>query len=302
MKFNLRQSHEHPCAFDTALFVVAVLGVLVAYISFQAGGAWQVLGWLIVLCECVLAYSAFIEPQRLVVARYREALVAEPKTWVSIVLLTDTHAGGFKSATWFERVSREVAALHPDVILFGGDAVVDRAEPVPQLVSFKGLRAPLGKFFVLGNHDCTDRPQDIRAAFLSFGFRDLTNSTVRLEKEGSVLELQGIDDLWFGNPEKVHRSSPDIPHVTLSHIADILLDLKEKDTDLVLSGHTHGGQVNLPIVGPLWPTPSFLDRRKCRGRIVQNGVPAIISNGLGESDGRVRLSAPPEIVLVEVGF
>jgi hypothetical protein len=82
----------------------------------------------------------------------------------------------------------------------------------------------------------------------------------------------------------------------------LLLDLKEKETDLVLAGHTHSGQVRLPFVGPLVPVPAILGRAVDRGRKVVNGVPAIISNGLGESDGRLRLFSPPQIVLIEVGI
>jgi len=287
--------------FDAVLILVGVFGLGVAYFSFRAGGFWVLLGVLALVCEALLVYGSLIEPRTIRVTRYREPLVPQPKTWISIALLTDMHAGSFKDASWFSRMSREVSALRPDVVLFDGDAVVDKADPVMDLASLSDIQSPLGKFFVLGNHDLVDRPQDIRAAFISFGFKDLTNVSVHLEKQGGVVELQGIDDLWYGKPTVVRRSSANTPHVTLSHEADLLLDLKEKQTDLVLSGHTHGGQVYLPILGPLWPVPTFLGRGMCRGRIIKHGVPAIISNGLGESDGRMRLFTPPEIVVVEIG-
>ncbi|MFZ2803703.1 MAG: metallophosphoesterase [Patescibacteria group bacterium] len=300
--FDLRKSHEHPHVFDAFLILLGVVGLFTAWSSFRAGGFWDVLGILALVGEALLAYGVFIEPQHLSVVRYREPLVAQPTTWVSIAFLSDLHAGGFRTRAWFERVARETAALHPDLILLGGDFVADRVDPLDDLSPLTQLSAPLGKFFVLGNHDFFDRPQEVRAAIRSFGFTDLTNTSLAFERNGRAFELSGIDDVWYGNPKRQGRSSPILPHVTLSHEPDILLDLAEKETDLVLSGHTHGGQVRLPFVGPLWPVPTLLGRNASQGRFVRNGITGIISNGLGETDGRLRLMTPPQIVLVEVGI
>lgn len=299
---NLRESHEHPFAFDAFLAAVAVVGFLVAWRSFAAGGMWSALGVLALVGEALLAYGVFVEPRRIAVVRYREPLVPSPSVWMRIVFLSDLHAGSFRRATWFERIAHEAQALQPDVVILGGDYVADHADPVTELRPLADLRAPLGRFFVLGNHDFLDRPQDIRAAVSSFGFEDLTNRSVTVERSGRRVELHGVDDHWHGRPEPFVRPSPKFPHVTVAHEPDVLLDLSEGATDLVLSGHTHGGQVRLPAVGPLWPIPSALGRAVDRGRKVMHGIPCIISNGLGETDGRMRLFSPPEIVVVEIGI
>lgn len=300
--FNLRRTHSHARLLDPLLIAVALFGLLVMWLTSRAGGVWDVLGALAFINECLLIYGVFVEPQRLIVTTIRRKLVPEPAAWIRIVFLTDLHAGSFYPAARYELIAREAAALHPDVVLLGGDYVVDRAEPIVDLKALSGIQARLGKYFVLGNHDLIDRPADIRRALTSYGYTDLTNECVRLEANGRSCELQAVDDIWYGKVKRFTRSSPSLPHLTLSHEPDLLMDLKEGDTDLVLIGHTHGGQLRLPSIGALIPIPSKLGRAADQGEKIIHGIPCIISNGLGESDGRARLLAPPEIVVVEVGI
>lgn len=299
---DLRKTHSQNFWFDLFLLAVAFFGAAVAWLAFRAGGAWFILGVSALVGEALLVWGSFFAIHRVTVIQYREKLRPDAKVWLKVAFLSDFHAGSFHGRGCYERIAGEVKALHPHLILLGGDYVVDRAEPVADLESLKDLEAPLGKFFVLGNHDFLDRPQAIREALEGWGCADLTNRATKISVQGQELELCGVDDNWFGKPVKPKRSSADIPHLTLAHEPDLLLDLKEKDTDLVLAGHTHSGQVRLPFVGPLIPIPAILGRAVDRGRKVVNGVPAIISNGLGESDGRLRLFSPPQIVIVEVGI
>ena len=90
--------------------------------------------------------------------------------------------------------------------------------------------------------------------------------------------------------------------MTISHEPDAALDLKEGDTDLLLSGHTHGGQIRLPFIGSIVKIPSILGRKADEGKKVVNGVPVIVSEGVAETDIRSRLFCPPEIMVVDVGI
>lgn len=299
---DLRRSHDRSLGFDAFLVGVACFGLWVAWFGFSRGGAWSVLAISALIGEALLVYGIFIEPQRIVVTRHRIALTKQSTTWIRIVFLSDLHAGAFRSSSWYERISRESAALQPDLVLLGGDYVLDRAEPVSDLAALSDIPARLGKYFVLGNHDLVDRPQDIRRALVSFGYEDLTNRSVRIGNQDRELEVQGMDDCWHGKPKRFQRASPDIPHVTVSHEPDALMDVVEGQTDLVFVGHTHGGQVRFPALGALWPIPAKLGRAVDRGRKIIHGVPCVISNGLGETDGRMRLFSPPEIVVVEAGI
>jgi hypothetical protein len=268
----------------------------------MAGGWWTVLGVAALVGEVLLVYGSFIEPRRITVARHREALVEDPRSWVRIVFCSDMHAGDFKPASWFAKVVRTVQGLHPDIVVLGGDVVVDASRPIGDLASFKGITVSMAKVYVMGNHDLVDRPQDIRKAIESWGYACIENKTLRFEKDGRVFDLSGVADPWFGDPRQVPRTSRNVPHVTISHEPDMLMDMKEGDTDLMLSGHTHAGQVRLPLIGSLWPIPAKLGRKVDQGRKVVNGVPCIISNGLGESDGRLRLFAPPQVLCVDIGI
>jgi hypothetical protein len=299
---NLRKSHDRTPGFDAFLLLCAVVGFGVAAYGLTHAGFWRVLGSLALVCLALLVYGIFIEPHRLTVATYRVKLQRDPRVWIRIAFLSDLHAGGFHPKSWYERIAREVHALRPDLIALGGDYVVDRADAMQALKPLAGLQAPLGKFFVMGNHDMIDRPQEIRATLASFGYTDLSNRSTSIEREGRVFDLQGVDDHWCGRPKRFRRPSKERPHLTLSHEPDILMDLKEGDTDLVLSGHTHGGQIRLPLLGALWPIPAKLGRAVDRERKLIRGSTLIVSNGLGETDGRLRLFAPPQIVIVEVGI
>ncbi len=299
---DLRKSHETPQAFDAFLVGVALFGAFVAWRSFAAGGAWDALGLAALVGECLLAWGCFIEPRRITIKRYREALVTEPKAWVRLVFLSDLHAGDFKPASWYAKVVEKAKTLDADILISGGDLVVDANGPIVDLESFKTLRGKIGTYYVMGNHDLVDRPQGIREALETWGFTCIEDKVLRLEKDGRVFDLAGVSDPWFGDPVIPRRRATDIPHVTISHEPDLLMDLQKGDTDLMLSGHTHGGQVRLPLIGSLYPIPCKLGRRVDRGRKTVNGVTCIISQGLGESDGRIRLFAPPQIICVEIGI
>jgi hypothetical protein len=299
---DFRKSHDRSRGFDLFLIGLALFGVWATWFGVSHGGAWMVLSALALIGEALLGYGVFIEPKRIVVKRYREPLVRDPSVWLRIVLLSDFHTGSFKKADWYERVIQEVIAIKPDVALLGGDFVTDKHDPIMDMKSVTQIIAPLGKYFVIGNHDHMDDPQRIRDAVAAFGYEDLSNRMITVEREGKKLELSAIDDLWFGAVKREKRSSPSVPHLLLSHEPDVLLDLKEGDADLVVCGHTHAGQIRLPFIGPLWPIPTKLGRAADMGRKVMNGVPCIISNGLGETDGRMRLFSPPEITVVEVGI
>ncbi|MFA5935912.1 MAG: metallophosphoesterase [Patescibacteria group bacterium] len=255
---------------------------------------------LIALAVLILIYGYFIEPRWLAVRKYREPLIAKPTTWLKIAFLSDFHAGGAIPANWWERIVLETNAHAPDIVVLGGDFVVDHASAVSKLAPLKDLRAPDGVFFVLGNHDFLDRPQDIRTAFVDMGFADLTNRSIRLKQEGKEVEIQGLDDHWYGAPQPFARSNPVVPHILIAHEPDVMLDLEHGKTDLVLVGHTHGGQIRLPILGAPW-IPAKLGRFADGGRKMRNGVPFVMGRGLGQERGRPRIGARPEIVIVEVG-
>ncbi|MBU1348523.1 metallophosphoesterase [Patescibacteria group bacterium] len=298
-----RKGRSLGLVYDVLTAVLAGFGVVGAAMSFRAGGLWMSVGMLFALGVGLIVWGVFIEPQRLIVRRYREPLMLEPKTWVRLVFVSDMHAGPFRNRRWFERVSLEVASLGADLVVFGGDFVSDHAEAVEQVVSLGRVHGRLGTFFVLGNHDYQDDPVSIRTTVAGWGIADLTNGHISVQKDGRTLQISGMDDCWYGTPASPPtRVSATLPHISIAHEPDIALDVKEGDTDLIITGHTHGGQIRLPFLGALAGIPSLLGRRVDRGRKVVNGVPLIVSEGLGEADVRARLFCPPEVTVVDIGI
>lgn len=298
---ELRVPHEHPKVYATLELILVIFGFWVAYRSWMTGGVWLWLCAAALFGEALLVYSVIVEPRWLTVRRYREALRSHSGVSIRIVFLSDLHAGGRYPDDWWQRIALEVQALAPDMVILGGDYVLDAYDPITDLAPLKKITAPLGKYFVLGNHDFLDRPQDVRTAIEQLGYQDLTHQSIVLHHEGRDLEIQGLDDHWFGTFKSFMRRSPHIPHILIAHEPDALLDLEAEDTDLVLSGHTHGGQVWLPGIGAPW-IPTKLGRAADRGRKRINNVTAIISNGLGQTPWHPRLGCRPQIVVVEVGI
>jgi len=299
---NLRSSHATPWAYDAVLVLCGLVALGVLVLSLGQTGSWRTIGIVAICVLALLVYAAFLEPRILRVTRYRESLVPESRVWLRIAFLSDLHAGGFRTYEWYKRIVRETQALRPDIVVGGGDFVADLVEHVSDLSSLRDLTASLGKVFVLGNHDYIDRPQSVRSALASYGFADLTNGSIVFERDGAKLEVTGVDDHWRGDPVIAKRTARDVPRLVVAHEPDVCMDLKEGEADLVVTGHTHGGQVRLPFIGPVYPIPSKLGRAVDQGRKTVNGTRLIVSRGLGEEEARVRLFCPAEVVIVDVGI
>jgi predicted MPP superfamily phosphohydrolase len=284
-------------------FLLGLSALAVVYFDWRADGRLSILGWLFALGFCLIIYGIFVGPRRLSVKRFREKLVAEPKAWIRVVLMSDFHAGVSRAPAWYERLAIEAQALDPDVLLLGGDYVNGDATRIHDLKAMSGVTARLGRYFVLGNHDFLDDPGAVRETLRAWGLVDLTNAHTTLRKDGRELQLSALDDHWHGRPSiPPLRASHQMPHLTLAHEPDAVLDFEENDTDLILAGNTHGGQVRLPLIGALMPIPAKLGRKVDRGRKMIRGIPMIISAGCGESDFGARLFCPPEITVIEVGI
>ncbi len=294
---NLHRRHVRPVIFEVVFWML--LGCFLTL--FVMGLVADVL-WVIIpagLYITLLVEAGCIEPRIITSKVYRVSLEASAR--FRLVFISDFHAGAHKGRRFYQRLVARVNALDPDVIILGGDFVEDEIAGIEDLASFKNLRAAQGVYFLLGNHDFDDEPQCVRTTLVKWKLRDLTNRSVLLEKDGRTIELIGLDDAWRGKPysQLVHRGASS-PRIVLMHEPDGLLDLEAGQADLVLMGHTHGGQVRLPRIGALVPLPQQLPRSFDRGRKDWKGIPVIISQGVGETGTRMRFCCPPEMTVVEI--
>ena len=278
------------------------------------------------------AYAVGIEPMLMThVKRY----ALTPPHWpaglkLRVVVLADIHAcRPWMSPERIASLAEDANALKPDVIVMLGDYPagtrlvsdwVDASEWAPAL---SGLKAPLGVWSVLGNHDWwEDRaaqragagPTISRKALEGVGIPVLENDVVRLEKDGHGFWIAGLADQLAIRPSKalgrhgfrglddldgtLAKVSDSAPIILLAHEPDIFPKVPSR-VSLTLSGHTHGGQVRLFGYSPV--VPSAFGNRYAYGHVVENDRNLIVSGGLGFSIMPVRFGMPPEILQVDLG-
>ena len=219
----------------------------------------------------------------------------------SLLLVTDLHAGPFLSPHALRRACERAVSTRPDVILLGGDfATTHLRELEPHLPVLADLRAPLGVWAVLGNHDhYTEDVRRLRGMLESADIRVLHNDATCLERDGARLLLAGIDDLHWGRPdleravERARSLDGRAPIVLLSHNPDVFFSATGLGVSLVASGHTHGGQVRVPGLPVLVRMSRY---RLDQGRYAYGGADLVVSRGIGASGIPLRVACPPEVV------
>ena len=265
------------------------------------------------------AYAAAQAADDLIVTEYRPV----PPKWpdahrLSITVIADLHAGGPNMGlARVRQVADAAQALNSDLIVILGDYfathrfVTERVPHAAWAAEFGRLKARLGVYSILGNHDWWYDVAGVRKALAGVRIPVLENDAVLLNDGGRRFWLAGLGDQlahWLGPgnfqgvddlPGTLARVTTDDPVILLVHEPDIFTEIPPR-VALTLAGHTHGGQIVLPFMPPLW-TPSEYGARFAYGHIVEQGRHMIVSGGLGCSKVPLRLGVPPEIVRVTLG-
>jgi predicted MPP superfamily phosphohydrolase len=248
----------------------------------------------------------FWEASQIRLRRQTVALPHLPRSLAgtTIAVLADFHHGPFVGIRFIREAVRLANSLRPDAFAlvgdFGHNGKFAASQLPPCLEAVSLLRAPLGVFAVPGNHDVSRGAEIYRQGIASTPITDLTNSSVCLSSADEGLWLAGVDDLWWGKPNleaALGRIPLGAAVVLLSHNPDFAEESPDNRVGLVLSGHTHGGQVYLPVLGAPW-VPSRYGRKYCGGLAQAPGSQVYVSRGLGEAAIPVRLNCPPEINLL----
>jgi predicted MPP superfamily phosphohydrolase len=271
----------------------------------------------------VLAYG-FVESHRIEVKRYTVTSPDVPAAFdgTRVVLLTDIHRGAFFSQDRVRRLVEQVNALGPDLVVLGGDYVyANTGYEASCFAELARLQAPLGRFAVLGNHDygeyradggggsssgtsdgtrpggATD-PSPAIEAIRGAGITLLDNRAVWVEKAGRRIRVGGVGDYQEDTPDlapTVEGTSAGDFVLLVSHNPDYAEELPIGAVDLVLSGHTHGGQVT--FFGLWAPSlPSEYGQKYRTGLVVTEATTVIVSNGIGTIFPPIRFFARPQIV------
>ncbi len=249
------------------------------------------------------ARAALAEPYALTIERRAIGLRRLPPALdgLRIAQLSDLHHSQFTGREQIERAVATANSLEPDIIALTGDYVShERSYAAPCAEMLGKLRARYGVFAILGNHDhWTDAPL-ITDLFRAEGIRLLINEGFRFDAQGGSFWLAGVDDTMVGLedlPLALAGSQPDEMKLLLAHNPIILRRAARAGVDLVLSGHTHGGQVTLRSE----KSPSGRPRRRILRGLARRGETQIyVSRGLGTVVLPLRYGAPPEVTLLEL--
>jgi uncharacterized protein len=225
-----------------------------------------------------------------------------------VAVLADLHVGSpYNGLDKLDAIVALTQAAHPDLILLAGDYVVQDVigghfvppeEIAPRLGA---LSAPMGTFAVLGNHDRWFDADRVAHAFGDAHIALLEDRAVPIGHDACALWLAGISDFWTG-PHDVGAALRDVPDgatvVAFTHNPDVFPEVPAR-VKLTIAGHTHGGQVALPLIGrPI--VPSRYGQRYAIGHIEEGGRHLFVSSGLGTSILPVRFRVAPEVTVLVV--
>lgn len=245
------------------------------------------------------------EALKLSVDRKRLALPRLPEELegLTIAHITDLHMTGRLDREFYEVVTRQLNDLRPDVIAITGD-IIENAACTPWLEkTLGGLCAPLGVYFVLGNHDAFVDAKQTREILSSCGLTCLSGRWLKAEWNGVYITLGGNELPWMPPAAKLDQLTPRQPdrpefRLVLCHSPDQFGWCVRADADLALAGHTHGGQIQFPILGSIM-SPSLHGTRYACGVFRRGATVLHVGRGVsGETPLRWR--CPPEIALLEL--
>jgi predicted MPP superfamily phosphohydrolase len=219
-----------------------------------------------------------------------------------IGFMADTHGGSVVRPADIERALALLLAAEPDLLLFGGDYVSESPRHITDAAAVLGNVADttrFGSLAVLGNHDYANGAGRMTAALEKRGIQVLRNDSARIGDDTGELWIAGIDDALLGSAD-VQAAFVNVPAsaraIALWHEADWAEQVAKHGAFLQLSGHSHGGQVRLPIAGPI-AAPAG-GKRFVEGLNFAAGMPVYTARGVGVYRPPLRFRCPPEVTLV----
>jgi len=256
------------------------------------------------LIERLTAPFGFWQRKRLVVERVDVVLADLAPAFADyrIAFLTDLHFSAVVPRTFLARAVTTALELQPDLVLLGGDYLSHSGRYAAGLVDLlRPLTAPDGVFAVLGNHDHYVSAALVREVLTSAGVQELWNASVSIRRGAAELAVGGVGDLRFDAIDfraAAAGLAEGVPRIVISHDPDVFAYWPpEVRLDLMLSGHTHGGQAHLPLLGPPY-VPSQFGCRYLAGHVRDGPRQLYVSRGVGAITLPIRWRCPPEITLV----
>lgn len=257
-------------------------------------------------------YAQFVEPHQLTVEKLDLRISKLPEAFdgFRIVQLSDFHFGSYTGVVEIAAAVELANSLKPDLVALTGDFITAPAgailltdpvftEAAQCAQALSGLRAPNGIFACLGNHDVGFNSRYITEVLVGSGLWVLVNANRAIERAGKRLWIAGVDDGVFGTPD-FSRALAGIPAeeavILIAHEPDLADEAAKHPISLQLSGHSHGGQIRLPLVNALYLP--ILAKKYPFGYYRVRDMQLYTNRGIGTIVLPYRLNAPPEVTLV----
>lgn len=246
--------------------------------------------------------------ERHLLAANKQALDFNGTQSIKIVQFSDTHLGEYFSVEQLEKVVEKINMQKPDLIVFCGDLldIASKTESIDEIAFvLEKISAPLGKLAIYGNRDYGGGGAGLYSTIMSqAGFTVLVNEAMQLTLNSKSITVYGADDYIFGsNNVKALMSGIDESsfNILLSHEPDAIMHYTDYPVDLALSGHSHGGQVRLPIYGELVKT-NFCNYFSKGLYSLENpfNTKVFVTSGLGNTKLPFRFGNIPEIVVFDL--
>lgn len=244
--------------------------------------------------------SAYSGIDRIVQYEFTHRDVPEAFDGFRIAFISDLHYKSLFKEKGLNNLVRLLIEQKPDVLLMGGD-YQEGCQYVPELfAALAGVKTPMGTYGVMGNNDYERCHDEIINEMKRYGMHPLEHQLDTLRKNGEEIILAGVRnpfDLVRNGKSPSLGLSPSDFVILLVHTPDYVEDVSIANTDLVLAGHTHGGQVVIFGYAPI--VPSHYGSRFLTGLKYNSAkIPMIVTNGLGTSNKNIRIGAPAEIVII----
>ncbi len=313
---------------SAAIAATALPAVILIYHRSRSVSSWEYrypsISLVLIVFFCLscllLLYGSFIEP-RLLVVKQQEYDLRQIKKPVNIILIADPQLGPYKGEKYLNKIIDKTIQLNPDLVLLAGDIInngINSPDETILLGPLRNLSAKIPTYAVHGNHEygvnkyspyqtnkslSKDRSGAVKIQLEKLGVNFLVNELVELTINHEKIYLFGGDSYLAGRldfaaleQEKVH----DYPVMALIHNPNAIVLAREHGVDLMLSGHTHGGQIRFPFIGPVGRVDSITPTEIYQGSFEFGQTKLLVSSGAGETGPRARLFNPPEIYLINL--
>jgi len=278
----------------------------------------------LILGTILLVYGSFIEPRFLTIKRHTIDIenIEEP---IRIVFMADFQVGPYRKIKFMEDIVNRTLLLEPDLVVISGDQVDNGGTSEDEsiyLSPLRGLAAQIPTYAIHGNHEygigggksildhnyrLANVTKQSKKRTEELGVRYLVNEMEKITINDQSFYLFGGDSYWAGKLDYsvLDQRTKNIPTIALIHNPSFQFNQYSvndypEDIDLFLSGHTHGGQIRLPFLGPIGTVDDILPHNQYQGLHQLGSSKLLITSGAGETGTRARLFNPPEIMLIEL--